>query len=172
MTNNHKNAANPRVDFTPSGKPTRHGTGTTYNRGCRCEECRANHYNRMQKTFERIRNATLPSGDKRHGTVNGYFNYACRCEPCKAEGAAKNKADYEARKTGYVREFKQPDHIVNAREKRVEEFQSGKRRIKYGTATGYSGYKCRCDKCKKAVSEYNRARNAKKKADRAKSVIG
>lgn len=166
VANNHRNPDNPRVDFTPTGKPTKHGTPSTYNRGCRCEECRANHYERMCKTFENIRGKGLPEGDKRHGTINGYINYSCRCEPCKGAGAAKNKAAHAARKAGYTRKFIEPDTLERAKLRRVEEFESGKRKINHGTMTGYSNYKCRCVKCKKTASDYNKAWKARKRADK------
>jgi hypothetical protein len=43
---------------------------------------------RMRRFRERHR-GTLPDGDPRHGTVNGYDNYGCRCEQCTGAGTEK-----------------------------------------------------------------------------------
>lgn len=147
-----KNSYSPRgqrVDFTPSGKPTTHGKRSTYNRGCRCEKC-FQAQKEYQEAGHRNRRLALAAGliEVNHGTTNAYWNYACRCEPCKAAGAAKNKRDSNQRAAGYVREFKKPDLLVNAKQRRLEEFRSGKRKIKHGTANGYQNYNCRCDKCR------------------------
>lgn len=42
-----------------------------------CLECRRER-SRAQK-----RPGTLPDGDHRHGTENGYLTYGCRCDPCR-----------------------------------------------------------------------------------------
>jgi hypothetical protein len=58
------------------------GSGATYHEGCRCQDCTA--ASTQGKAAHRARRGgTLPAGDARHGTLNGYTNYMCRCELCR-----------------------------------------------------------------------------------------
>lgn len=75
-----------------------HGRKTTYNQGCRCDECRAANAEYTQKFIANHR-GQLPDGDQRHGTTGGYSNYSCRCGPCTAANSAasaKHKAKVRA----------------------------------------------------------------------------
>jgi Sigma-70, region 4 len=53
-----------------------HGTPYRYNRGCRCDDCRA-----ARREYRRQWRAT--ASPPKHGTQNAYCNYACRCPKCK-----------------------------------------------------------------------------------------
>lgn len=80
---------------------------------------------------------TLPLGDPRHGTYNGYSNYDCRCDECRAANAAyQRRADARRAATGLPEG--DPRHGEN----------------------GYTNYGCRCSTCTEAkrVRNANRAR--------------
>lgn len=74
--------------------PARHGSTTTYRKGCRCAQCKA------------AKNATRPKGPRTspgpgatHGT-NSTYAAGCSCELCKAAHArykAQRRADQAAR---------------------------------------------------------------------------
>jgi len=59
-----------------------------YNRGCRCEECKAGHAERAAQQRERRRQRALDPEDPRHGTLSFYSNYGCRCDRCRSAWAA------------------------------------------------------------------------------------
>ena len=68
----------------------RHGTGTAYNRGCRCEVCAVFHRQRCAEA----RDARLA---EREWTGNGYTNYGCRCGTCSVFNAQRG-AEWKARR--------------------------------------------------------------------------
>ena len=68
-----------------------HGHISTYNKGCRCDECRK--VARQKRNLYRRRSRGNPP---EHGTNNAYTNYACRCPECKAAYRAR----YLAKKAG------------------------------------------------------------------------
>ena len=68
----------------------RHGTSARYDRGCRCDACRADAARRVREWRHDIAGRTPP--DTVHGTINGYNNWRCRCEPCKDARRAYNAA--------------------------------------------------------------------------------
>lgn len=74
------------------------GTGTLYNRGCKCDECRAAHSVRMQEArVVRHEKMLLGEVNPPHGKVSTYTNYLCRCDPCVA-AHAQSCADYAAKR--------------------------------------------------------------------------
>lgn len=75
-------------DAHPPRERVKHGSKTKYNRGCRCDECRAANTEHHRRRL--AAHPGLPEGDPRHGTKNGYCNYACRCGPCKVAGSLAN----------------------------------------------------------------------------------
>lgn len=86
------------VNFTPSGKPVKHGgSGTAYaNYGCRCAECKlANSDRARRRRQERV---TEEPPELAHGKYSTYSNWGCRCDACTQAGSDHNKKNYEARK--------------------------------------------------------------------------
>jgi hypothetical protein len=56
-----------------------HGTYAGYNRGCRCDDCRAARYLYWQAWNEHAR----ATSSAEHGTYNRYRTYRCRCDLCR-----------------------------------------------------------------------------------------
>lgn len=70
-----------------------HGTVSSYNSGCRCDECkRAKREYKAKLKFKPVPN---------HGN-SGYMNYGCRCDVCKTERSKAQKAEKERRKARKV----------------------------------------------------------------------
>jgi hypothetical protein len=67
-------------------KKERHGTAVEYNRGCRCEECKA--HNAARHRAGAVDRMSRPE-EIPHGTESGYVNWYCRCGPCSSVGRAK-----------------------------------------------------------------------------------
>lgn len=67
-----------------------HGTPSTYNRGCRCDACRA-----TQRKYKRERRKRMAGKvvlfKFEHG-VGGYGNWNCRCDVCAAAYSAMNSS--------------------------------------------------------------------------------
>jgi hypothetical protein len=76
------------------------GTAHGYNRGCRCDRCRAAHRQGQaeyrRRRFELTRTDGLPDG-VRHG-VSAYTNWGCRCDVCSAEHHDEMARQYARRK--------------------------------------------------------------------------
>lgn len=87
--------------------PIQHGIPSSYNRGCRCDECRARHAERVRGNvaahYERnVARRVLvdgrwfaPDRDGLHGRRDTYIRFGCRCEPC-----TDANAEYERRRAG------------------------------------------------------------------------
>lgn len=69
-----------------------HGTVYRYDRGCRCDACRAAKVesNRRNKA-RRLSEMSSDPEDPRHGTETGYW-YGCRCARCVQAHSEKRKA--------------------------------------------------------------------------------
>lgn len=84
---NHSYAepAEPTTPAASSGtaKPIKHGVSTGYQRGCRCDDCRAAKA-RSRKGVGRVRRA---NGEVCHGSTTQYSR-GCRCQPCRDAVAA------------------------------------------------------------------------------------
>lgn len=73
-----------------SGSATHGGSGTLYNKGCRCDPCRVAHYRRMAASVAKRWAARIPGENGRpyavgahsHGSTSTYTNWGCRCDPC------------------------------------------------------------------------------------------
>lgn len=86
------------VNFTPGGKPVKHGgSGTAYsNYGCRCPECKqANSERAKRRRKERV--GEIPP-ETAHGKYSTYSNWGCRCDDCVKAGSEHNKQYYQQRK--------------------------------------------------------------------------
>lgn len=72
------------------------GTAATYNRGCRCEACRAANTERHRDYMQRRQVGGLkPVREAEHGRgLYLYVAHGCRCEPCRK---AKSQSDTEYR---------------------------------------------------------------------------
>lgn len=78
--------------------PIRHGIASSYNRGCRCDDCTARHRERLATYLSRRRalrvlvdgRLVAPLPAEKHGKVSTYVNHACRCVPCVAAGVERN----------------------------------------------------------------------------------
>lgn len=57
-----------------------HGKRSTYNRGCRCDECRAAHTRYSAELRERHKER-LDTAQFEHGAA-AYSNWGCRCDVC------------------------------------------------------------------------------------------
>jgi hypothetical protein len=68
-----------------------HGTASAYNGGCRCDDCKASHRDRIarQKLARKDKEVTAE-----HGKVATYRNWSCRCRPCM-DAAAATMREYE-----------------------------------------------------------------------------
>lgn len=62
--------------------PIIHGEARGYDKGCRCDECKAAYRERAREAKERRKSRPIP--EHVHGTWNGYANYDCRCSRCLA----------------------------------------------------------------------------------------
>lgn len=83
-------------------------------------------------------------GERRHGTKYNY-GLGCRCELCTEAMRIAQKTRNENRN----------DRIIPFKSR-------SKTGLVHGTLNGYQYYKCRCDACKKAVSEYAKERYKKR----------
>ena len=72
------------------------GSGAGYQRGCRCEPCRAAHaartYRRTQERYAYTASHGLPSKVK-HGLC-AYRNWGCRCAVCFEAASYQNQKRY------------------------------------------------------------------------------
>lgn len=83
-----------------------HGKSTSYDKGCRCDDCRTAKVavNRESRLREEKRPQLASAGflenssDPRHGTLNGYTNLRCRCMFC-----TDAKRNYERSRFGGYR---------------------------------------------------------------------
>jgi hypothetical protein len=75
-----------------------HGHRRTYDKGCRCADCREAH--RLYFAKQRAKWAKDPSAADRagHGKPSTYKNYSCRCEPCTREHSAYLAAGRDRRR--------------------------------------------------------------------------
>ena len=77
-----------------------HGTGYSYNEGCRCDDCRAANARRTAvQRRERNRKMRVGLASPPHGHASTYLNYDYRCEPCKqahSVALAKRRAKKQA----------------------------------------------------------------------------
>jgi hypothetical protein len=60
----------------------RHGTRSTYRKGCRCQWCTTAASGCTARYVALNRAAGLAPDDPRHGTLYGYVTFACRCPLC------------------------------------------------------------------------------------------
>lgn len=83
------------VDFTPSGKPVRHGkVGAYRNHKCRCNPCTAEHAASIAKDRAERRKHPIPNFVV-HGKADTYSNWGCRCKACTADHARKRREQYQ-----------------------------------------------------------------------------
>jgi hypothetical protein len=70
----------------------KHGAASTYDHGCRCQDCRDANAQRHKRW--RLRAAHNPQGADRagHGKAGTYNNHGCRCEPCTQAHMARMNA--------------------------------------------------------------------------------
>lgn len=161
-----------------------HGVLNTYRyHKCRCEECRAanaayareyraknpeavreahrryhrKHPDRIRAYREKLKQST----DIPHGTGHGYRNYGCRCVECTAANAAsakryrlENPEASRAAHQRYMKKLRKSDDIP------------------HGTTHGYVNYRCRCDECRRANTEYRREYRARKKQQQKPAPLG
>lgn len=85
-----------------------------------------------------------PIKDAEHGTRTGYAR-GCRCDLCKAFTATYSR-DYRAKQPKLPR---RPRSDMGVRRVSI-------RPEDHGTTRAYSYFKCRCDACKRAATDYNR----------------
>lgn len=89
-----------------------HGEAKSYDKGCRCDECKEAFRERAREAKGRRLSRPIP--EHVHGTWNGYSNYNCRCPRCLAACQAKypdsaayrqaNRARLNERRRSYYRE--------------------------------------------------------------------
>jgi len=107
-----------------------HGKYSTYNKGCRCSECKTANNLHHSAARERRKNRN----PRRHGAM-AYSNWGCRCQICCDAWSEKMRRD---------------------RERRFREVQSGDREIPHGR-NGYS-WGCRCAVCRKETFCYQNSK--------------
>ena len=110
-----------------------HGTRKRYQKGCRCNQCRAA-ATRDKKKYRASKDFSDPNYF--HGTVTGY-DCGCRCEACK-----------ESRK-----------QYLKALRKRAMKKGKG---LKHGTHYAYVTLGCKCEACKKSESVYRAKLNSER----------
>lgn len=71
-------------------KYQQHGNPQSYNRGCRCEHCKASNSQRATEYRDGLLDRSMPEAS--HGTNAGYVQWACRCERCKEAGVIYRKS--------------------------------------------------------------------------------
>lgn len=95
----------------------------------------------------RTQRRTLPAGDPRHGTDNGYNNLGCRCQRCR-------RAHTEAHTAWTHRVGRNKPRAVYVAERRAE----AEARDNHGTESRYVNLGCRCDECRAGAAEARRRR--------------
>jgi len=116
----------------------KHGTPTSYNAGCRCDDCRAAHREARERWQARAKAGITKRGrDLPHGQPYTYTNYGCRCEACTH---AHSRC------------------LAEQRDRARAEAAAGLRAVPHGTWTGYGYYRCRCDRCKSAAKALRKSR--------------
>ncbi|MGE3795955.1 MAG: hypothetical protein AB7I38_18795 [Dehalococcoidia bacterium] len=94
--------------------PQRHGIPSSYNRGCRCDECRSANAVRHQAAIHSYKGANqrrnyakrtfvagrwiAPLPDEKHGKVGTYTRHGCRCISC-TRAYREHQAAYRARRS-------------------------------------------------------------------------
>lgn len=74
-----------------------HGHPATYQKGCRCDDCREANRNRCAED-RKARTGDPAAADRAgHGKASTYRNYNCRCSKCSKANTANVNA-YRARK--------------------------------------------------------------------------
>lgn len=73
----------------PRVKEVEHGTFLSYQRGCKCDLCRAKNTEIARDQKAKRKQKGMP--EELHGTDTGYRNWGCHCERCKEAGALKNQ---------------------------------------------------------------------------------
>lgn len=63
-----------------------HGRLSSYNSGCRCDDCREAVADYQATRISRA--VVPPPGDPRHGRYSTYINYRCRCSLCTQANTA------------------------------------------------------------------------------------
>lgn len=133
--------------------PKKHGTEWGYDRGCRCDECRA--AKRDMGRRRRLRRRGVDPGQVTHGALAGY-EAGCRCPDClSAKGVTHGTT------TGYgwhgcrcaaCREAVR----VDARERsRVRRGGAVPSHVAHGTANAVNNYGCKCDACRDFANQVN-----------------
>ncbi|UJQ86229.1 hypothetical protein GIKK_64 [Gordonia phage GiKK] len=116
-----------------------HGTSYTYQKGCRCEDCRAAML-RVSRAYRARRKAgavmTPRNAELVHGSLSGYRYHHCRCDDCR-EASRLHRQEILADR----RSRPKPDRV-------------------HGTANGYGNWGCRCTRCKKAWADYMKKKRA------------
>ena len=80
-----------RLHFCPDHDPRHGGSGSLYQRGCRCDACKTANRDRVER--RRKERTPPPEGDARHGMASTYENWTCRCELCASANSAKRARD-------------------------------------------------------------------------------
>lgn len=99
----------------------------------------------------------LAPDDPRHGKASTYVNWACRCQPCKDAHREDGIRKYRARNwvNGTAPVQADPMDVNDPGDPR------------HGTNTGYTNWRCRCDRCVEVGRATARARYHATKARKA-----
>lgn len=92
-----------------------------------------------------VTGSTLPPGDPRHGTTNGYGNHCCRCDACREANRV-----YHAE---YMKRVRTKEKILG----------------KHGTSLCYD-CGCRCDVCREAHNTRSRDYKSARRAAQLKAA--
>jgi len=95
----------------------------------------------------------LRIGQIEHGRISNYTNAYCRCAECRAVNAATRRARYQA-----------DAELGAARVRASRAKKKGTAPGRHGTPTAYNVHGCRCDLCRQARNDYQRAYRARRKA--------
>lgn len=71
-----------------------HGTAACWQRGCRCDLCRAANAVRFKKMRTERAGNQIPE-HVTHGTLTCYRNWGCRCDPCTNANTLASRPAYE-----------------------------------------------------------------------------
>lgn len=80
-----------------------HGTRTTYQSGCRCEDCKAANadFQKQYRSGQRSgRSYAREPAPIKHGTRNAYVHRGCRCDDCSEANRAYQRGYMRLRRSG------------------------------------------------------------------------
>lgn len=108
---------------------------------------------------------TCPPDHTHAATGTCYRMHSCRCEDCRVAVAARRKSRAKSASSGSEGPSEATEAVsappVSPAPERRHRRPLSEDDERHGTWNAYGYYKCRCEKCRAAATEYQRARNEK-----------